>query len=276
MRGEYGVADPLEDIYLRLDRADEQLQGVTEAIQRFLDDKPYEIVGQFYPKTGNYVLRGFVHTPPPKKFSLLAAEVAHALRSSLDNLAQILAKRNSGTPPEGTGFPIFLNPDGYNAISEATGKPSQKSGLYKVRGWHPDAQAVVEGLQPYNRGKERDPLRLIQVIDILDKHKFIEPVAAVPSPSRGVTINELHGVDIRTARIGVRAGTFKNGTVLGVVTLTVTDPSNFVVQMNHNLSFDVAFNPKGPARGAPILATLGNLRDHIRGVVLPALEDFVR
>jgi hypothetical protein len=177
------VADPLADIYLRLDRADEQLKNVTEAIQTILNDKPYKVVGQFYPKTGKYVIRGYVTTPPPKRLSLLAAEVAHSLRSSLDNLAQLLAMRYGRAIPDGTGFPIFLSPDAYFGINEETGKPSRRSGLYKIRGWHPDAQAAVEGLQPYKRGKERDPLRLIQVIDILDKHKFVEPVATVPGAS---------------------------------------------------------------------------------------------
>jgi hypothetical protein len=48
------------------------------------------------------------------------------------------------------------------------------------------------------------------------------------------------------------------------------------MKMDHYASFDIAFNPKGPARGAPIVGTLGNLRDYVRGVVLPTFEAFVR
>lgn len=269
------MAYPLEDFRLRMERADEKIDELAAKVTAFLDTKPYEVIGQFYPKTGQYVLRGYVHGSTPKTFSLHAAEVAHQLRSCLENLATVLARTYSKHAPDGTGFPIFLNPAAFSALSETTGAPSGKSGLYKIRGLHPDPQAAIERLQPYNRGKELDPLWQLHVIDIIDKHgRDIEPAATIPEKV-GVGIRNMWGVELHVERLGVRPGPFKNGTVVGTMTFIVPNPDAAYVEMNTDIAFDVAFNPKGPARGGRIIPTLRELSQHVREVVLPEVQEWL-
>ncbi len=47
------------------------------------------------------------------------------------------------------------------------------------------------------------------------------------------------------------------------------------MNVNTNFSYDVAFDPEGPARGTPVVPKLTELRDFVRGKVFPKLEKFV-
>lgn len=59
-----------------------------------------------------------------------------------------------------------------------------------------------------------------------------------------------------------------------MIQFTIVGP-NPVVQVNALPTFEVAFEPEGPARGQPVVATLRSLRDHVEHVIFPKLEPLV-
>jgi len=105
------MTHPLEDSYDKLGRADEHLESIEGEIKRFLEREPYRVVGQLYPGSPgklHYIATGKIREQPPRQIKILIGEFCHNLRSSLDNLAYVLATPPSrGDAPDGTEFPIF-------------------------------------------------------------------------------------------------------------------------------------------------------------------------
>jgi hypothetical protein len=266
---------PLADPRLRLDRADEQLRDLDREIRAYLGGKPYRVVGQRDPD-GSQVIRAYVDRDPPERFKVLIGEACHSLRVVLDQLANVLATPPTGDAPAGTEFPIFDNELLFKTMDKKKGIPARTSGLYDIRGMDPKAQAVIEGLQPYHRRHDPDghELWLLHRLDIVDKHQK-GLVTGTILEHASVGINEMHGGAIYIDHVGGRmtSGPFQNGAEVARFSYT-----GGKLSMNVDVTFNVAFNPKGPAsvaRGAPVMSCLTGLRDYVRNIVFPQLEVFV-
>ena len=135
---------------------------------------------------GQGVLTAYVtaEQPPTDPISLLIGDAMHNLRSALDVLAFSLAAAHTKPLPkeiaDRSEFPIFGNENGdgrdlFHRVNKKTGRPAFGSGLIKIDGWHPGAQAAVERLQPYKRGNEfrSDPLWLLHELDRISKHRLL-------------------------------------------------------------------------------------------------------
>lgn len=271
---------PLEDCYLKLDRADEHLQMIKDEIQRFLDRKPYYVVGQAYPGSPgklHYIATGKVREQPPKQLRVMIGDFLHNLRSSLDTLADILATDPStGEVPKGTEFPVFVDRVFFFKTSKK-GVPDRGSGLYKIRGMDRGPQTMIKWLQPYRRinDPKGHPLWKLQALNIGDKHRRPHLTGAILEGSE-FGINTLRDLNLDIHHWGLRAssGPFKHGTTVGSVSFTIAGP-NPEMQVDTDFTFDVAFDPKGVTGGAPVVATLTELRNFVRRNVFPKLEKFV-
>src|ERR1700686_745705 len=94
------MSNLLDGCYAKLERAKENVRNLNAEIETFLgaDPKPYQVVGEH---KGNglkyaFVVRG--NPTMPLRFTVLAGEVVHHLRSILDHLICALVVRNSQTP----------------------------------------------------------------------------------------------------------------------------------------------------------------------------------
>ena len=271
------MAHLLEDCYDKLDRPDEHLESIESTIQGFLKSEPYKVVGQFYPgSAGNlsYIASGKVRELPPRKLEVLIGEFCHNLRSSLDNLADILATSPSGSAPDGTEFPIFKDRDHFFRTSNK-GIPDRGSGLYKIRGMARGPQTVIKWLQPYRRinAPERHPLWILHRLNIGDKHRRPHLTGAVLEES-SFSIKSMQDINLHVGQWGAVAGPFKNGTTVGTFSARVTGP-NPIMDVDTNFTFGVAFDPKGVTSGALVVPQLTELRDYVRVKVFPKLEPFV-
>lgn len=278
----------------RLSRANEHLEEVQREIERFLGTKPYQVVQKskknaVIKNVINHTIRGSaLHTPPPRLGDVIG-DCVENLRSCLDLIAYELA-RYADTPPQGTEFPIFWNVANYSHVN-ANGVPRIGSGLYKVRGMSPAAQTVIETLQPYHgidpadyaaagvkvvpESVLRRPLYLIHNLRQVNFHREPHVTGAVTS-NIGMGFNTFHDLDmvINPSGAGIKLGAFDDGALLGMIQFTVRGPHP-IVQMNLDPTFDVAFEPKGPARGQPVISTLQSLCGYVETVVFPKLEPFV-
>jgi hypothetical protein len=232
--------------------------------------------------------------PPKDLIGPIIGDVLHNIRSALDNLAYALACAFTNPLPAdfetGSEFPIFGNRDKSGAVGIGQGKfqqlkrdgsPAPTSGLFKIQGWDPAAQTIVEGLQPYHRGNafESDPLWLLHDLDRIDKHRSLHiAVAAIQGARLGFNPKDRN-------LAGWVSGTFE---ALGApvetdtpyfritgTTLTPVDPSK-EVYMDVPLLVDVSFAPGTPnVENQPVYKTLAEILTYVETTVVAPLASFL-
>lgn len=159
----------------KLKRTDENIRNLETEISRFFQDGKYPIV----PEHDRELLLEAIHYHKnrviPLRFSVLAGEIVHHLRSCLDHLIWIFSDLNLVKNSKRIEFPIFEHPLDKDSISLYEGK---------VKGiTNPAALKLIESLQPYNCSDPLDDaLFIIHSFDIIDKHR--ELVLCLPTGAR--------------------------------------------------------------------------------------------
>jgi hypothetical protein len=94
---------------------------------------------------------------------ILAGEVVHHARSSLEHIVWELIEHEGGTPQLGvTGFPVLWNKSNY--------KPKFAR---MIEGINADAYAIIEALQPLRPTYTSDPLYVLNEMWNRDKHRLL-------------------------------------------------------------------------------------------------------
>ncbi len=153
----------------RLDRALYHLDSLKAEVRAWADERPYRTWTDFDVNPLYKLVWVEVLDPPPIELSLIIGDCIHNLRAALDNLVYELAlAHHGGRVPSNierkSAFPIFTD------SAEFVRKRKNMIG-----GIAPAAQAIIEGLQPYNRGDQRfwrSPLWQINQLSNEDKHRL--------------------------------------------------------------------------------------------------------
>ena len=169
------------DHKVKLDRAWEHLEDLRGKAARWFGGDHHRLRIEPDPDDNDFVFVMLsADRPPPDLFSVVIGDCLHGFRSALDALAYELASAH--TKPltdeiaEQSEFPIFGNSDGKGAQRFANG------GRRKIRGIHPDAQAIIETLQPYHKGDWGTfPLWVLHDLDRIKKHRLLHSVVAATS-----------------------------------------------------------------------------------------------
>jgi hypothetical protein len=180
----------------------------------------------------------------PPRFSVIAGEIIHHLRSSLDHIAWLLSskkyRREHGTA---IAFPI------------CTKEPVKKEELAgyqrKVQGiTSPAAQALIKKLQPYKRSKPmNNPLVIVHEFDRIDKHRTLVLVVA----------------SYKISAQSIPQQRYANPIIIGGV--HVPRPIDQPMKMNAQITTQVAFSKFGKRKNQPIIPAIKELLDAIRDVV---------
>ena len=152
----------------KLQRAKDQLEDLCSRFERFVQSKPYTITQENDLHAGERVIVYRSTERLPLAWSVILGELVYDLRSALDHLVYVPSQTTRSE------FPIFDDRDRFFE-RERNGKPSQRSGLFKMRGLNEKAQAVIEALQPFNirkPGKEAVLYMLSELCNI-DKHRTL-------------------------------------------------------------------------------------------------------
>jgi len=154
--------DPFESCRAKIDRANFHLKQLTRDI-RAAEANLYGLAVKDDPHTGERIIEASLPRPLFVGFSIVAGEVIHQARSSLDNLVTGLRIIN-GTTSESrvSGFPIFSDRDKY-----------EKNGRRMINGLHRTAIAVIDGLQPIKPDFATDPLYVLNELWNRDKHRLL-------------------------------------------------------------------------------------------------------
>ena len=183
---------------LRLGRALQHLQSLETEVGSWIEKRPYRVWTQFDPKSGKNLIWAEVLEQPPAEFGLIIGDCLHNLRSALDNLVYELAlAHNRGRVRSNiasdSGFPLFRDMQDFT-----------EKGWNMIRGIDPDAQAIVEGLQPYYGGYS---VRLVALnkLSNRDKHRLPHVTLGVPETGSFHTTDPRGLPDIKMERVRLKA-----------------------------------------------------------------------
>jgi hypothetical protein len=252
---------------LKLDRALYHLQSLESEITTWLKSKPHQLIHDFDIKSGEKLLVAELLEPVPPKFRLIIGDCLHNMRSALDNLVYDLATAYIGIDPlpkhraRVLEFPIF---------TDRTMRPDECRN--KIGCIHPDAQAIIKELQPYERGEEARlyTLSVLHVLSAKDKHRFPNVVSFSPKtislyiPGHGGIFNAKPTWGV----IEGRAEIMRYFSPTGVYA---------EVDMQKPPTFFVAFGKGAPdvIYGAPVEGVLSELYKWIIRKVVPPLAPYL-
>jgi hypothetical protein len=258
--------DALEGVRLKLDRAEDGLEEINEAIVEYLREKNYAVAGEFDRDTSKYVFRARI-TKHTLEIGILAGEIVHNLRSALDHLAWQLALLTTATPYDRTAFPIALTP----------GEFGSKQGQKMIGDIAPKHRALIESFQPYNGTQQAwTPLALrdLRILSNTDKHRVINATIARSVTKRQLMVGEKL-VIVRDVTAYRDVEWFKGGPIDGAEIASMTlegvgpDPK---VEMKGLIGVTVAFDD--PTLTVPNPTVVPLLEAIFRGVteVVAAFE----
>ena len=166
------------DYIAKFERARCHLEDLNTEIESFFNKDHCTVIKENDPEGGpnDFRVRVIVD-PPPIEYSILMGDVLHNLRGSLDHLVYAMAasavypKPLSQDIAEKSEFPIVgdINSRGLAGAGQHMFDASKTT---KLNGIPPQAQAIIEGLQPYKRGNDfkSHHLRALHELSNIDKH----------------------------------------------------------------------------------------------------------
>ena len=161
-------------ISAKLKRAEENIFYLDESISLFFQEGAYPVLPNDNREEFLKAIHYHRNRVVPPRFSVLAGEIVHHLRSCFDHVTWNFSV---GATPEHKriDFPVFKD-----RPLKSDDRRSYERKIELIQ--NVDALSLIEKLQPYNAANPlADPLWIINNFDIIDKHK--ELVMSVPSGS---------------------------------------------------------------------------------------------
>jgi hypothetical protein len=272
---------------LKLERAEEHLLDLHAGIARYADKHAYEAVRQVGGKCHQhadcwrYHLR--ITEQPDPWLAILAGDVIHNLRSSLDHIAVAIAPRSRRY---NASFPICkVDPWERQGRRYLHHIERRRSFNTAVKGMADEAVAAIKDLQPYRQGVEASIHIFAQLsrLENADKHRELIPYAAglndvtTTAKARGHTLDQ----GFKTPRHFIPDDALIAHFGWNEPTAPPLQPSEVKVQVRGSPLVAVKVIERDMAKGqlpayAPLDGLLRHVLDGIRDQVLPALEPFVR
>ena len=211
---------------------------------------------------------------PLRPYSLIIGDIVNNLRSSLDYIAYELAIAHSKVltkkQARSCQFPIVGDED-RNGVGGA-GAKNWKTNSSTIQCIDPNAQAVIEGVQPFKLGGDfrEHPLWHLQELSNINKHRFLHIAAACATP---ITIQDCI-LDPQSLLLKIPIAADETPTVVAELKGIRTIDPNKTVDMNVSAEIRLAF-ADGPMRPLLVLEALGRIHQFVRKEVLLPLEQFI-
>ncbi|MGO4684320.1 hypothetical protein [Hyphomicrobium sp. 2TAF46] len=174
----------LRGVRAKIERADECVQNLNNEIRAFVgaDPRPYLIVKEFENDARDYVFKVRRARAIPDRFAVLAGEIIHHLRSSLDHLFCALVERAGKKVQRGHAFPICASKKEFR-------KACEKGAIKDIAA---SAAEIVTRVQPCNASTTpRDTiLSAVREMNNVDKHHLLLVTAATAMLGDTVTIGD--------------------------------------------------------------------------------------
>jgi hypothetical protein len=152
----------VQDVELKINRAEQHIRDVQTAHTLFLNSHPYTIAVRHHPQTGQPIYYLAEARDVPAELPLISGDALHNLRSALDYLACTLVRGNGEIPNRNTGFPV---------LQKAPLSPKDELFARKVKGMK---QAVIDAIWDIGSYKGGDNvLWRLHSLDNIDKHRLL-------------------------------------------------------------------------------------------------------
>jgi hypothetical protein len=164
------MAHLLDGCWAKLDRAEKSIKGIDREATAFFssDSPPFRVVREH--RDRDYVFLAYGDPEVPLKFSVLAGEIVHHLRSSLDHLVHALVIKSGNTPTRRHQFPICSTEKNFHDACK-------KEALKYIS---PSARKLITAVQPYTQPVPQNTvLSVINEYDNCDKHRLLVVVTTV-------------------------------------------------------------------------------------------------
>jgi hypothetical protein len=238
------MADRIQSVRLKIERAKEHITYLEGAIGEFRDSHPYTLVPKEKPEIGHTALCVEEVHPVPGRISLIIGDVVHNLRSSLDHLAWQLVEAGGGMPGRGTYFPI----------SECVKKYTTTVTNGAIEGMPTGACKLIEASQRYVTGD--DTLWHIHELDRIDKHRLLITAATLLNQWGVSTMGTLLFWDEEPFILEP-----------GHVIVNIPTSTYGKYYKHFQLSVDVAFGQTEVAGCQPVVETLDQMADFVNAFV---------
>ncbi len=160
------TAPQLEGPRLKIKRANEHIQDARKRVVEFFEAHPYDVFTDVDTVEQRESLKITLSASPPSEISIIVAEAVYQLRSSLDQLACVLAEANGAKDTSQTYFPFAGDENEF-----------KKRGVQnKINMLHPEAISILSDLKPYRGGNNL--FWALGRLANIDKHKKIIPIGS--------------------------------------------------------------------------------------------------
>lgn len=197
-------------------------------------------------------------------WSVVAGDVVHNLRSSIEHLAGALVQANGGRPDDKTTFPVwrFRRTDGRGAHALPNVVPDPP-------GVDLGARQVLDHVQPYTLADRwpMHPLWWLHAMWNQDKHRLL--LLSIPGLTNTYSAHDGNqdfwqvSGDLEPIESGDDYIRFR----------LVPD---WDAGMSGEATLEVAFGPGTPGEGQPLVRTLAHLSDFVRDSIIEPLRPFIR
>jgi len=267
---------PLDSAYAQTERAIEQIVNLNDELTAFLKLQPYKVIGEPDPDAPEsavgLIARGSIEKELPLRFSVLTGEIVHNLRTVFDHIVWQLVIANGRSGNYRTGFPVCETPKEFE--TRALGKYRYIEGRQRPEGKiervSPEAQAVIESLQPYNTAKRPKASALYRLhhLDRIHKHRSLHIVGCAAMLHTLYIHRSWYDRDL-DGRLPVRSMRFRFPRIRtweGKPVIPFEDGAELFrvwskdpVDMQQEISFTISFEEPGVVQAQPVVPTLNDL-----------------
>lgn len=258
---------PLDGCRAKIARADENIKQLEGEIKAFLDTHPYGL--DWTHDAQRKTVAWTAKAPPehPLRWSVIAGEVVHELRSALDHLAWQLVIANGETPDKRTEFPVFEKRGTYRT-----------EGVKRLRGMSRAARDQIEQCQPFQAGTAlaEHALFIVHELNRIDKHQLLNVVGSAIRPNK-IQVGGVPGtynVTGMTTVLPDQVRPFNNGAEMFTLQYQGETPPDGYAGVDLELEFTVAFEEDGPGRGKPTIKLLTDLSGKVFDTIASFLPLF--
>jgi hypothetical protein len=267
------MAHLLDGCWAKLNRAEESIAGLDGEATAFFatDPPPFNIVQEH--RGRDYVFLAYGDPEVPLRFAVLAGEIIHHLRSSLDHLVHTLVIQRGSIPTRKHQFPICSTQENFD-------KACDKGALKYIS---PSARRKIAAVQPFTQAVPQNTvLSVINECDNCDKHRLLVVVTTVVRVGQEIRVGVSDKVDESADRKG-KAPAITN---LGDISAKKIDKEGvefFSIRLEKpfpeffastNVVPQLAFDKCGHVQLAPVVRTLTGLLAGTRNTIKSFLSEF--
>ena len=266
----------LRGCWAKIQRAEQSIGSLDNEIKAYFNNNQasYKIEGKHINDGTQYAFIATGNPNPPLHFSVLAGEIIHHLRSSLDHLIHALILKNGGTPSNKNQFPICTTVEAF--------EDQCKRG--RISGASESAEVLVRSVQPYTSHTPNDTvLYAINDYNNQDKHRLLVVTTTIGQIGKNITIGADAEIAKRQDRLGKTPNIVgfgdpspkqicKDGTIIFTINLAEAAP-----ELTAEAEFvpELAFEQCGQVTNAPVTKVLSGLLAGTRHTLELFTKEFI-